>query len=74
MKNPVHSPNHPVWPIIRLVIVMVALVVTLWLNASSFDKTEIRTIITMFLIAGGAEGASSFLSQFRKDDNPQGGK
>lgn len=47
---------------------MVALVLTLYLNASSFDDTEIRTIITMFLIAAGAEGASSFLSQFRKED------
>ena len=47
---------------------MMALTVTLWLNASHFDETELRTIITMFLVAAGAEGISSFVSQFRKDE------
>ena len=69
MQNPIHSASHPVWPILRLLIVMTALSITLWLNASTFDETEIKTIITMFLIAAGAEGASSFLSQFRQPDN-----
>lgn len=60
----ISSPKHPVWGIARLLIVMTALVVTLWLNASHFDETELKTIITMFIIAASAEGATGFISQF----------
>jgi predicted RND superfamily exporter protein len=60
------EPSHPIWSLSRLTVVMIALVSTLWLNASHFDETEIRTIITMFLVAAGAEGGVQFLSQFSK--------
>ena len=39
-------------------VVMTSLTLTLYINASNFDATEIRTIITMFLIAAGTEGLS----------------
>jgi len=57
--------SHPVWSVLRLGIVMIALTVTLWVNASTFDETEIKTIITMFLIAGGAEWAPGLINTFR---------
>jgi len=50
---------------------MAALSFVLWLNASNFDETEIRTICMMFLVAASAEGASSFFSQFRKRDDDE---
>jgi len=34
---------------------MFTLTFVLWLNASNFDETELKTIITMFLVGGGAE-------------------
>ena len=64
----IHNPEHPIWGITRLLIVMTALVVTLWLNASNFDETELKTIITMFIVAAGAEGATGFISRFTKND------
>lgn len=55
------APQHPVWSLLRLAVVMVALCVTLWVNASQFDATEIKSIVTMFLVAAGAEGVSQLL-------------
>jgi hypothetical protein len=60
-----HSAKHPFWGIARLFIFMLALVCVLYLNASHFDVTEIKTIITMFIIAAGAEGVTGFLSQLK---------
>ena len=62
---PVGDSKHPLWSIIRLTIVMVALVCVLYMNASHFDETEIKTIITMFLIAASAEGVTQFFAQFK---------
>ena len=53
-----HDPKHPIWAIIRTAIMLFALVVVLWLNASHFDDTEISTIVAMFLPAIGAETAT----------------
>jgi hypothetical protein len=55
------EPTHPLWSLIRLSILMLSLVFVLWMNASSFDKTEIQTIVTMFMVAAGVEGASQFV-------------
>lgn len=57
---------HPLWGILRLLIVMTALTITLLLNASKFDETEIKTIITMFLVAGSAEGATKLIDSIRR--------
>lgn len=61
------SASHPIWSLLRLVIFMVALVLTLWLNANQFDQTEIKTIITMFVVASGAEGVTQFAKGLRRD-------
>lgn len=58
-----HDPKHPIWAIVRTTIMLIALVVVLWVNASNFDATEIRTIIAMFLAAIGAETATKFLAK-----------
>ena len=42
---------------------LIALVIVLWLNASNFDDTEIRTIVAMFLAAIGAETATKFMAK-----------
>jgi hypothetical protein len=60
-----NNPSHPVWSLLRLLIFMAALVVTLWMNATSFDATEIRTIITMFVVASGAEWAPQVMQSIR---------
>jgi hypothetical protein len=41
------DPNHPVWKLGYLAVAVLAL----WLNASNFDETEIRSIL--YTLAGG---------------------
>lgn len=60
------SPSHPIWAIIRLAICMTALCVILWINASHFDATEIKTLSTFFFVAAGAEALPALL---RKSDS-----
>ncbi len=58
-----HDAKHPIWAIIRTTVMLIALVIVLWLNASHFDDTEIRTIVAMFLAAIGAETATKMMSK-----------
>lgn len=55
--------SHPIWSIIRLTILMASLVLILYLTASKFDETELRTIITMFVIGSGAETLGFFIAK-----------
>ena len=65
-----YGPTHPVWQLIRLAILMLTLSFVLWLNASNFDETEIKTIIWVFMAAAGVEGLSRFT--IRKENNDDG--
>lgn len=57
--------NHPVWSLARLVTYMSALVAVLVMTAQNFDNTELKTILTMFFVGAGAEGATSLLSSLK---------
>lgn len=70
MTTSIHSANHPVWALARLVLVLTALTLILWMNASEFDNTELQTIIGMFLVVGATEGVPAMLRQFTK--KPEG--
>ena len=48
--------NHPVWGIARLLILVVGAYFILRLNATDFDITELRSILYLLLLQGGAEG------------------
>lgn len=48
--------KHPLWSLIRLTILMATLSFVLWLNASHFDETEIRSITWIFIGAASIEG------------------
>ena len=60
------DPSHPIWSVLRLLILMTALTIILYANASQFDVTELRTIITMFLFSTGIEGATQYARSFKK--------
>lgn len=49
--------NHPIWPVIRMAILMSTLITVLWLQASSFDSNEIITLVAAFVTAGTLEVA-----------------
>ncbi len=57
------SPTHPIWAIIRLTVLMIAMVFVLWLNATKFDHTEIRSIIAVFIAAATGEGILARVSK-----------
>lgn len=58
MSNPLLHPEHPIWSVVRLVVILLCLTGVLWMNAEHFDETEIRTILTMFFALAGVEGLS----------------
>lgn len=53
--------SHPIWSIIRLIVLMGALTLVLWITATKFDQTEIKTIVYTFLAAGAGEGAITMI-------------
>ena len=61
--------SHPIWSLIRLVIIMISLCVILYLEADSFDGTELRSILWMFLAAASAEGAIHAGARAFRDKN-----
>lgn len=58
--------NHPIWATIRLAALLVAMCFVLWFNASNFDATEIKAIITLFMTSIGIEAGVKALKGFGK--------
>jgi len=61
--------EHPVWSLIRLVIMFAGVTVFLYLNAATFDETEITTIVELMILAGGFEALKRKLANGKKDDS-----
>jgi len=59
----ISDPKHPIWPLARLVVMVVALTVVLSITASQFDQTELITIMTMFLFGASSEGLTQFVQR-----------
>ena len=55
--------RHPIWKLLRLAIILFALTAVLWINANKFDVTELRTIITMFVVLAGGDVATSLIQR-----------
>lgn len=60
------SPNHPLWAILRLAVMMAALTGVLYVTANRFDETEVRTIIYVFLFAAGVEGVPQVVGRISR--------
>ena len=58
-----HDPKHPIWPILRLAVLMLSLLSILYFTATHFDETEVKTLVGAFLTAGSVEGLSAFLTK-----------
>jgi hypothetical protein len=63
-----HDPLHPVWSLLRLTVLMVALTVILALVAEKFDKTEIIAIVGTFTAGIGLEGYTQYNRAKGKSD------
>lgn len=59
----IHDSKHPIWPIIRIAVVMGALVVILMLTAQHFDETEIETLVYAFATIAGIEGVVNVVNR-----------
>jgi len=60
--------DHVVWSLLKVVVYMVSLTLILYLTASNFDFTEVRTLAMMFLVAGSTEGIVPLLRSLNKQD------
>ena len=49
------EPGHPIWNILRLAVVFIGLTVLMYLNSSSFDETEIKTVVELVGLVAGFE-------------------
>ncbi len=56
-----HDPDHPIWSLLRYAILMLVLTGVLWQNASNFDMTEIKSLITMLIVMTGWGGVEQVL-------------
>ena len=62
------NPQHPIWSILKLTVLMAAMCLVLYLEATVFDATELRSIVYIFLVAAGAEGAiATLLARMNKE-------
>lgn len=66
MNSPLHNPDHPVWKLLNIVVILSTLTLVLWMNAEHFDKTEIQTILMMFFALIGGTGASELLKSSQR--------
>ena len=57
--------DHPIWALLRIIVVSIALTITLYANASHFDQTELWTIGVIFFVLSGNETAVYFLSHLQ---------
>ena len=48
--------DHPIYATIRFISLTAAVTFLLWVNASSFDETEVKTILEIAVVVGGYEG------------------
>lgn len=60
------SETHPIWKLARLVIVMSFLTLILWLQASSFDETELRVLAWMVVGIMGLEFAPNAIAKAKQ--------
>lgn len=54
---PLAPAGHPIWKLANLIVILVFLTVFLYLNATKFDQTEMKSIIYMAMALGGWEFA-----------------
>ena len=50
--------NHPIWRTVHATALIAAVGVVLYVNASNFDSTEIKSIAEIAAVIAGAQGLS----------------
>lgn len=60
------DPDHPLWRLLRLIVLVGSLTLLLYSQASQFDQTELTVIGAMFVILGLDQGAMTVISRYMK--------
>lgn len=55
--------DHPFWEWLRMVTLLSALLLFLYMNATDFDSSELKTFAEFALVAGGFQGMKSLLGK-----------
>lgn len=68
----VSDAEHPIWGIIRSVATTLSVGFVLWLNASNFDRTELKSIAEIAVIlAIGEPALAKFREKMKKSDDEE---
>ena len=49
------APQHPVWNILRIIVVLLGLTLLLYLNAETFDEGELKIVLELLGLVAGFE-------------------
>ena len=52
-----YDSKHPIWNIVRLIVVFAGFTILMYLNSDSFDETEVKTLLEMIGLMAGFEFA-----------------
>lgn len=58
--------EHPIWPILKLLVTWVGLASILYVNASEFDATELKALIAFVVFGGAVEGSAKAFTNYRR--------
>ena len=61
------GPDHPIWHAVYVLAVGVALSTVLWVNATKFDNTEIKTIAEVMVLLAAAKAGELWARSRSKD-------
>lgn len=62
--------DHPVWPIVRLLVLFFGLMGILYVNATKFDANELRILIGFVIFSGVAEVGAKWASSRKERPEP----
>ena len=61
-------PGHPVWRLLTTLVYLAFACFFMWLNASSFDKTEMKTLVELAVVMLSVEGVKDRLKKGAESD------
>jgi len=68
-----NDPDHPVWKIVKLLVLLGFMIFLSYVNASNFDQTEWTFITQMIVIMFGAEGLQEIIKTWKKKNEQDSG-
>jgi hypothetical protein len=64
-------PSHPIWAIIKIGVICFFCAVAMYIYATEYDETEMKSLGTFALMLGGAEGIKRGVCHFLSKDEQE---